>query len=111
MKKIWTLILTTCLIAGCDGLIVIPNDFIDNDPEQENPGNDTPELPDISGGFTTESLNDPGISYVWDDSVIPEITIHMTTTECHVKCTVNCYGAYSVDVVSLPCVRYYNLVA
>ena len=86
MKKIWTLILATCLIAGCDGFIVIPDDFGDKVPEQENPeteepGNETPQIPDISGGFTTASLNDPGISYVWDDSVIPQIIIHMTTAE------------------------------
>ena len=86
MKKIWTLILATCLIAGCDGFIVIPDDFGNKVPEQENPetgepGNETPQIPDISGGFTTASLNDPGISYVWDDSVIPQIIIHMTSAE------------------------------
>ena len=31
--------------------------------------------------FTTASLNDEGLTYVWDESVIPEITIHMTSEE------------------------------
>ena len=52
---------------------------------QENPGDsdDTGNSgqPGFTGAFTTASLNDEGISYVWDESVIPEITIHMTADE------------------------------
>ena len=34
-----------------------------------------------AGAFTTESLGHEGISYIWDESYIPEITIHMTVDE------------------------------
>ena len=34
-----------------------------------------------AGAFTVSSLNNEGISYMWDESVIPEITIHITPEE------------------------------
>ena len=42
-----------------------------------------PEITFEDGDNTFQSVfvNDPGIAYVWDESVIPEITIHMTKDE------------------------------
>ena len=42
-----------------------------------------PEITFEDGDKTFQSvfINDPGITYVWDESVIPEITIHMTKDE------------------------------
>ena len=42
-----------------------------------------PEIVFEDGNKTFQSVfvNDPGIAYVWDESVIPEITIHMTKDE------------------------------
>lgn len=51
------------------------------DPENPDPENPDPEFPAFTGPFTTASLNDPGVSYIWDENVIPEITIHMTEDE------------------------------
>ena len=46
-------------------------------PDEEKPDDDKPdeEIP-LPG-----TINDPGIAYVWDESVIPEITIHITKDE------------------------------
>ena len=48
--------------------------------EEESPA-PTPEQPSNIIPFTTATLNNEGISYIWDESVIPEITIHMTSSE------------------------------
>ena len=42
-----------------------------------------PEITFEDGNKTFQSvfINDPGIAYVWDENVIPEITIHMTKDE------------------------------
>ena len=53
----------------------------------ENPGQDTPDQPeDPSNGWnyapvTTATIGHAGLSYVWDESVIPEITIKMSEDE------------------------------
>ena len=51
-------------------------------PETENPDEEKPddEKPDEEIPLPG-TINDPGIAYVWDESVIPEITIHITKDE------------------------------
>ena len=54
-----------------------------NKEEEEDKKEDTGDGTDegIITPFTTASLGHEGISYIWDESVIPEITIHMTSDE------------------------------
>ena len=74
------------VISACDGFDPdsINGDNSENqenpapenpEPENPEPENPAPEFPAFTGPFTTASLNDPGISYIWDENVIPEITI------------------------------------
>ena len=61
-----------------------PDPDPDPDPEPD-PEPEPDPTPDPTPGtiipFTPASTNDAGIAYIWDDSVIPEITIHMTSSE------------------------------
>ena len=51
-----------------------------DEPDQpEEPGQ--PEVPGTIKPFTAASTGDAGAVYVWDESIIPEITIHMTESE------------------------------
>ena len=56
-----------------------------NPSDGQNPEEDDSDKDSAVSGaivpFTTASLNDEGLTYVWDESVIPEITIHMTSEE------------------------------
>ena len=106
MKKILTILACMAALACCDVINEITPDEGENteqegtgqqpeDPEQpenpEQPGNGNGQAPAGSGpyavasypagAFTTETLGDEGISYMWDESYIPEITIHMTVNE------------------------------
>jgi spore coat protein CotH len=109
MKKFLNLFLCLGLIMGCEDLDKYPgaDEFgpgqtkpeqkPDNqepetpqqpeNPDPEQPGNPDPEQPDVpSSGWdytsvTTSMIGHAGLSYVWDESVIPEITIAMTVDE------------------------------
>lgn len=48
---------------------------------EDKPGGGLPVAGYPEGAFTVADVNDEGISYMWDESVIPEITIHMTADE------------------------------
>ena len=103
ITKRFTLILTAFILAFC-GCDPIPQengqDNIIDQPEGGTEGGETDGGGDTEGGdtggdtggglpvagypagaFTVESLNNEGITYMWDESVIPEITIHMTVEE------------------------------
>ena len=97
MKKIFIAILCALAIAGCGDIDRYPgaDEYAPGEGTEQEPGTDPepepgtdpepePEPEPGPGGiipFTTASLNHEGISYVWDESVIPEITIHMTSDE------------------------------
>ena len=60
------------------------------DPENPNPENPNPDTPDEPGTpapswnyapVTTSTFGHAGISYIWDENVIPEITISITKDE------------------------------
>lgn len=59
------------------------NENTDPAPEEnENPDTEGEETPEIDHKpIVTPVINDPGIAYVWDESVIPEITIKITEDE------------------------------
>ena len=103
MKKIRPILLLTCILMAFSGCEKIDTE---KGEETEQPGGQIPgegdtgeggnpdggeEGGEASGGlpvagypagaFTVSSLNNEGISYMWDESVIPEITIHITPEE------------------------------
>ena len=95
MKRIAALFLCIAALTCCDGFIQ-PDDIIlpdnnDNGTEKPEPKPEpTPEpepepepepVPEGIVPFTPASVNDPGVAYVWDESVVPEITIHITKDE------------------------------
>ncbi len=56
------------------------------DPEEENPNPENPDKPENPAPegiipFTTASVVDDGVVYVWDESVIPEIRMEVTKDE------------------------------
>lgn len=53
----------------------------DSENEEEGEDGDISQPDGLITPFTTATLGHEGISYIWDESVIPEITIHMTTDE------------------------------
>ena len=92
MKKILTLIVCAITLFGCEDFD--PNTFLEDfmngsntetpeNPEEENPDNQ--EIPDtpitFENGFTTANIGHTGLSYIWDESVIPEITISVSLDE------------------------------
>ena len=89
MKKLIALILSLLTFGSCEYFqFDIDTDNMDQtEGETDSPGTtpeDKPEptpLPDISNGFTTEHIAHKGLSYIWDESVIPEITISVTEEE------------------------------
>ena len=105
MKKLLTAVLCFAAIVGCSDIEKLPENEGTN-PEQEGteqkPGNnghpETPENPDPTPEPTpdpTPDLNTPwdyshvktstfghaGLSYIWDESIIPEITINVSLSE------------------------------
>lgn len=62
----------TMLVAGCEDPIVRPGQSGNNDTEQPEPEPE-PEPEPVTG-----PASDPGIAYVWDESVIPEIKISIS---------------------------------
>ena len=104
MKKFISSLLCILFLASCGDIEKFPgaDDFWTDDktekPEQpgepEQPGQPgepeqpdqpeepgQPEVPGTIKPFTAASTGDAGAVYVWDESIIPEITIHMTESE------------------------------
>lgn len=100
MKRIALLTLAAILVYSCE-IDIFPNtDGSDSDKDNteqtpdnnedndtETPGNpDTPQppvLPEVwnYSPVTTSMFGHAGLSYIWDESVIPEITISITKDE------------------------------
>ena len=67
ISKLLTLSLCILPFLACDRLLPEDTDM------NTEPGAMVP--------FTTASLNDMGVSYIWDETIIPEITISITKDE------------------------------
>ena len=89
MKKVLALMACMAILTCCTNV-----DEPNPEQDQEQSGNETeqPNEPEYvpgpyevapypEGAFTAESLGHKGISYIWDESYIPEITIRMTVDE------------------------------
>ena len=73
MKKLTLILFCAAAVSSCE-LIDINLDTDKDNTEQE-------PLPDLSKGFTTAHIGHAGLSYVWDESVIPEITFKVSRDE------------------------------
>ena len=90
MKKLLILLTVAFAFASCDdpivpGLVPNPNPNPDENTEQ-TPGENQEETPEETPEDKPEVnpapvINDPGIAYMWDESVIPEITVKITEEE------------------------------
>ncbi len=71
-------------LAGCDPAATEPDDSANPetgqpaDPNPEQPGTPTPPAQNGIIPFTPADVADPGIAYIWDEDVIPEIRIDVT---------------------------------
>ena len=101
MKKIFIAILCALAIAGCGDIDKYPgaDEFAPGEGTEQEPGTDPepepepgtdpepepepePEPnPNMHEPFTTATLGHAGISYIWDESVIPEITVTISVEE------------------------------
>ena len=105
MKNLLSILIAAALIMGCDEINKYPSigggKPGDNNTEQkpptqenpetpENPGDQTPETPETPedpsqpwdySPVTTATFGHSGLSYIWDESVIPEITINVSLDE------------------------------
>ena len=101
MKKLLTILLALAAVVSCDkledilGQLTPPtNDDTEQTPDgDENTGNtekpDTPVTPETPAPdqpwdyshVTTSTFGHSGLSYIWDESVIPEITINVSLSE------------------------------
>ena len=84
MKKLLNTILCLAVIAGCGEIDRYPDPGI-NKPtggtEQEKPDDQTPETPETPWDYspvTTATIGHAGLAYLWDESVIPEITVNVS---------------------------------
>ena len=87
MKKIFAILFAASMIMGCSEIDKYPS-ISGGKPNQENTNqentNQTPEdsnKPWDYSPVTTASFGHKGLSYMWDESVIPEITINVTLDE------------------------------
>ena len=91
MKNLLLLLVTASLIMSCDEIDRYPN-IGGGKPNQGNteqtpdtPGNDqTPEDPEKPWDYspvTTATFGHKGLSYIWDETVIPEITVNVSLDE------------------------------
>ena len=86
MKRIFIMFTAALVLTCCDATDIIPDEY---EPDKEQGTQDPkpqpepePEpAPEGIKAFTAADTGDPGTAYVWDESVIPEITIHMTKDE------------------------------
>lgn len=78
IKKIFAaLVVCSAVLSSCS------QEPIPDEPVVESPSEDPDEKPEEKPEDQPDAgqINDPGIAYVWDESVIPEITIHITQEE------------------------------
>ena len=79
MKYLFNIFLCLALIVSCErteppgGLLPNPEPPVEEQPPVDEPPVD--ETPAIT------QINHPGLMYVWDESVIPEITVHIKKDE------------------------------
>ena len=88
MKRLSTILLGLIFMSGCEYLDSIAPDDNTDKTEQTSPDNSTNDSdnssdpnPIISGAFTTANIGHAGLSYLWDSSIIPEITINVSLVE------------------------------
>ena len=92
MKKFTTLILAAAIFFGCedDRFAGADNYIPDKDNTEQAPGNndnggstEEPEIPSVwnYAHVTTATFGHEGLTYLWDESVIPEITISVSLDE------------------------------
>lgn len=88
MKRLSTILLGLIFMSGCEYLDSIAPDDNTDKTEQTSPDNSTNDSdnssgpnPIISGAFTTANIGHAGLSYLWDSSIIPEITINVSLAE------------------------------
>jgi len=74
LEKIGTgfLMMTLCFSA-CNEM--------DPTPSEPDGTEEKPDTTEVVVPVTPGQINDPGIAYLWDESIIPEITVSMTTDE------------------------------
>ena len=79
MKYLFNIFLCLALLVSCErteppgGLLPNPEPPVEEQPPVDEPPVD--ETPAIT------QINHPGLMYVWDESVIPEITVHIKKDE------------------------------
>ena len=102
MKLTKLILFLTCIMlafSGCEPETITPDGGKTEQPGQtpgtdeggdKEPGDGTegdgnegniPTAGYPAGAFTTADVDDEGIRYMWDESFIPEITIHITADE------------------------------
>ncbi|MBQ7020286.1 MAG: CotH kinase family protein [Bacteroidales bacterium] len=96
MKRLFFIsFIALAVLMGCDPADQLPEDEPENntetpkpepEPEPEPEPDPEPEpepepQPSVIVPFTVADTKDEGMAYVWDETVIPEITIHMTSDE------------------------------
>ena len=54
---------------------------MDPTPSEPDGTEEKPDTTEVVVPVTPGQINDPGIAYLWDESIIPEITVSMTTDE------------------------------
>lgn len=90
MRKTLAAIMLMAAFTACDLINIYPiesdkeNTETPQDPKPENPSEDEKpeeEIPGTIRPFTAADTGDPGIAYLWDENVIPEITVHITSAE------------------------------
>lgn len=84
MKKILSLFIFIALLVSCGEIDRYPGadeykPGAENteEPGTENPGATSPGTGGFDFPFTTSVLGHKGISYIWDDNVIPEVTLNV----------------------------------
>lgn len=84
MKRIFIMLMAAFALTCCDATDVIPDGYgpdKEQDTQEPEPEPEPEPVPEGIKPFTAADTGDPGIAYVWDENVIPEITIHMTKEE------------------------------
>ena len=91
MKNLLALFIGLFMLSGCeyleDYISIKDNQTEDNkentvNPEpEEKPEEEQNPTPDFSNGFTTADIDHAGLRYMWDETVIPEITISVSQEE------------------------------
>ena len=100
MKKLFHILIAAAMVIGCGEIDIFPDTGGDNTGQgntEQTPDNpDTPKVPETPENpetpvtpsptwdyspVTTATIGHNGLSYIWDESVIPEITIKVSVDE------------------------------